>query len=258
MKKHALTASKRDIIGRKVKKLRASGQIPATVYGKKVASVSVVVPADAFTKTYGEAGETGLVELSVGGDVRPVLIHHVQKDPVTGTILHVEFHQVDLKEKVHANVPLVLVGQSPAVTEKKGVLLTILDEIEVEALPTDLVDKIDVDVRGLSEVNQEVKIKDLKIPAGLTVLSDAALTVVKVGSLITKEAQEEAAAEAAKAAETAAAAEGAQGAQAPASEGQAPADLPAGKAGKPKEEIKEDLPARPAGGSAGKAGKKEQ
>lgn len=233
MKKHSLKATKRDDLGRKVKKLRLLGQIPATVYGKNIKSVSITVPADTFAKTYGQAGETGLIELSVDGSLRPVLVHHVQKDPVTWAILHIEFHQVDLKEKVHADVPLELTGESPAVTEKRGVLLTILDEVEVEALPTDLVDKIEVDVSGLAEVNQEVKIGDLKIPAGLTVLSDATLTVVKIGSLITKEAEAEAAAEAAKAAEAAAAetavAEGAP----PAAEGEA-------TTGKPKEEAKEE------------------
>lgn len=228
MKKYSLKSTKRDDLGRKVKKLRKSGQIPATVYGKNIKSVSITVPADTFAKTYGEAGETGLIELSVDGAVRSVLVHHVQKDPVTWAILHIEFHQVDLKEKVHANVPLELIGESPAVTEKRGVLLTILDEVEVEALPTDLVDKIEVDVSGLMEVNQEVKIGDLKIPAGLTVLSDATLTVVKIGSLITKEAASEAAAEAAKAAEAAAAA-----AETPAAaEGETPVE-------KPKEEVKE-------------------
>ena len=233
MKKHSLKAAKRDDLGGKVKKLRKSGQIPATVYGKNVKSISIVVPADSFAKTYGEAGETGLIELSVDGSVRPVLIHHVQKDPVTWAILHIEFHQVDLKEKVHANVPLELIGESPAITEKRGVLLTILDEIEVEGLPTNLVDKIEVDVSGLSEVNQEVRIGDLKIPAGLTALSDATLTVVKIGSLITKEAEAEVAAEAAKAAEATAV-------ETAAAEGEVPVDLPAGKAGKPKEEAKEE------------------
>lgn len=265
MKKHSLTAAKRDLVGRKVKKLRAAGQVPATVYGKKVTSISICVPLDAFTKTYGEAGETGLIELSVGGSVRPVLVHNVQKDPVTSAILHVEFHQVDLKEKVHATVPLVLVGESPAVTEKKGVLLTILDEVDVEALPTDLVDNIEVDVRELTDVDQEVKIADLTIPAGLTVLSDATLTVVKVGSLITKEAEAEAAAEAAaKAAATteAAAAEGAQAGEgaAPAAEGETPAGQPAHAgepthAVKPKEEAKGNQPAH--AGEPVQSGKKE-
>lgn len=203
MKKYTLVGTKRDVLGRKVKKLRATGQIPASIFGKKVESSSVSIALDQFTKVYKDAGETGLVELTVGGSVRPVLIHHVQKDPVTSAILNIEFHQVDLKAKVHANVPLVTIGESPAVTQKKGVVLNILDEIEVEALPMDLPEKIEVDVSTLSEVNAEVKVSDLKIPTGVTVLSDGALTVVKIGSLVSREAEAEAAAEAAKAAETA-------------------------------------------------------
>ncbi len=265
MKKHSLSATKRDLLGRKVKKLRKAGQIPATLYGKKVKSISVAVPAESFAKTFADAGETGLVSLVIEGEKvsaglpagRQVLVHTVQKDPVTGAILHIEFHQVDLKEKVHANIPLVLSGESPAITEKRGVLLTILDEIEVEALPTDLVDKIEVHVCGMNEVNQEVKIGDLTIPAGLTVLSDATLTVVKVGSLITKEAEAEAAAEAAAAAATAAeAAAGAEGAATPPAEGETPAEKPA-QAGKKEEAKAEDLPAGSPRGEAGKAGKKE-
>lgn len=249
MKKHTLVANKREALGRKVKKVRATGQIPATVYGKNVKSVSVSVPADKFVQMYDEVGETGLIELLIEdkkGAIglpagRQVLIHNVQKDPVTWSILHVEFHQVDLKVKVHANVPLVTIGESPAVTQKKGVVLTILDEIEVEALPTDLPEKIEVDIRSLSDVNAEVKVGDLMIPEGVTVLSDASLTVVKIGSLVSREAEAEAAAEAAKAAEAALASATAEEAgEGKKAEGEVPTekpqaekeDLPAGKAGK--------------------------
>lgn len=221
MKKHTLVATLREVFGRKVKKIRVTGQIPATVYGKNVKSVSIAVPVDKFAKTYDEVGETGLIDLSVDGSIRPVLIHNVQKDPVTWSILHIEFHQVDLKEKVHANVPLVTIGESPAVTQKKGVVLRILDEIEVEALPTDLPEKIDVDVSRLSDVNAEVKVGDLRIPKGVTVLSDSALTVVKIGSLVTREAEAEAAAEAAKAAEVAAASAEGETGEAKTTEGEA-------------------------------------
>lgn len=235
MKKHALACTKRDIVGRKVKKLRASGQIPATIYGKKVESVSISVDTDAFTRVYKEAGETGLVELSVNGSMRSVLVHHVQKDPVSDAVLHVEFHQVDLKEKVHANVPLVTIGESPAVSEKRGVLLTILDEIEVEALPMELPEKIEVDVSGLAEVNAEVKVENLAVPAGVVVLTEATLTVVKIGSLVSKEAEAEAAVDAAKAAEAAAVTAGAEGEATP-PEGEAAAQ----KAPVEKEEKKKE------------------
>jgi len=204
MKKHSLTATPRDIVGRKVKQLRAQGQIPATIYGKNVKSVSVAVPSAAFEKVYKDAGETGLVELAVGKDLRPVLVHTLQKDPVTNQLLHIEFHQVDLKEKVHTKVPLELVGDAPAVVGKVGVLLTLIDEVEVEALPTDLPEKLTVDVSKLAEVNQEVAVGDLKVPSGVTVLTAKDQSVVRVGALISKEAEAEAAAEAAKAAAAAA------------------------------------------------------
>lgn len=208
MKKYTLKAQTRDIVGRKVKQLRRQGLLPATVYGKKVTSVSVAVKTDEFEKTYQAAGETGLVDLVLDKNIRPVLIHHVQNEPVTGEPLHIEFFQVDLKEAVRTNVPLVFIGEAPAVAQKQGVLLTVLDEVEVEALPTQLPEKITVDVSLLAQVNQELKVSDLKLPSGVTLLTGVDLTVVKIGALVSKEAEAEAAAETA----VAAAAEAAQAA----------------------------------------------
>lgn len=232
MKKHTLSAQKRDLVGRKVKQLRKQGMLPAAVYGKKVKSASLSVKLDEFAKVYKEAGESGLIELKVDSEVKPVLIHNVQKDPVKGLPLHVEFFQVDLKEKVHAKVPIEFVGEPAAIAQKQGVLLTILDEIEVEALPADLPEKIMVDVSALAAVDQEIKVSDLNVPAAVTVLTDPGQTLVKVGALVTKEAKAEAAAEeAARAATEAATAE-----VPPAEEKSAE---PAAKEEKPPEEKKE-------------------
>lgn len=211
MKKYTLTAKLRDTKKQNVKKLRREGFVPGTVYGKTVKSESVVVGSKDFTSVYAEARETGLVELSLEGGVRPVLIHHVQKDPVEESILHVEFHQVDLKEKVKTSVPLVFVGESPAVAQKLGVLLTVLSEVEVEALPTELPEKIEVDVTRLEAVDRELKVSDLIVPSGVTLLTDAGLVVAKVGALVSKEAEAQAAAEAAAAAEAQASAAPAEG-----------------------------------------------
>lgn len=185
MKKHLLKGTLRTNLGRKVKRLRLEGLMPANVFGKKVKSTSVTVATDAFATIYKEAGETGLIELSIESEkeARPVLVHQVQIDPVSGLPLHVEFFQVDLKEKVNAHVPLEFIGTPPAIEQNLGVLLTILTEIEVEALPTELPEKITVDISGLIEVNQELKVSDLHVPKGVTVLSDTALTVVKIGAL---------------------------------------------------------------------------
>ncbi len=204
MKKYSLKAEARTTLGRKTKNIRREGFLPATIYGKKVQSVSVQVKADEFKNIYAQAGETGLIELALGKETRPVLIHNVQLDPVSDVPVHVEFFQVDLKEKVKTRVPIELVGDAPAVLQKLGVLLTLLDEVEIEALPAELPEKISVDVSTLSAVDQEIKVNQLKIPEGVTVLSDQNIGVVKVGSLVTKEAEAEAAAEAAAAAAKAA------------------------------------------------------
>jgi large subunit ribosomal protein L25 len=219
-------------MGRKVRHLRRAGKLPGTVYGKGIESASVTLAADTFAKVYSETGETGLIELQIDKEVRPVLVHSVQKDPVNNVILHVEFHQVDLKEKVHAKVPVELAGEAPAVAQKLGVLLTVLNDIEVEALPAELPEKITVDVSKLAEVDQEVKVGDIAMASGITVLTDAGLTVVKVGPLVTKEAEAQAAAEEAAAAEAAVAA----GGEAPAADAKAE-EKPAAEA-KPAEEKK--------------------
>lgn len=209
MKKYSLVVEDRTEVGKKVKHLRSAGKIPATVYGKGVKSASITLSTDAFKKVYSEAGATGLIELQLGSQMRPVLVHHVQADPVNDALLHIEFHQVDLKEKVHANIPLEILGEAPAVTQKLGVLLRVLDEIEVEALPTELPEKVLVDVTGLENVDMEVKVANLKVPNGVSVLTSGELTVVKVGPLVTKEAEAQAAAEEQAAAEAQATSEGA-------------------------------------------------
>jgi large subunit ribosomal protein L25 len=204
MEKHQLQADARSQVGRKVKKLRTAGKIPATVYGKNVPSIAVSVVGDTFVKVYEKAGSSALVELTVDGSVRPVLIHNVQNDVVTGAPLHIEFFQVDLKQKVRTKVPLEFTGEAQAVLQKAGVLLTIIDEVEVEALPTELPEHIGVDVSGLKALDEELKVADIKAPKGVTVLTDTVLTIAKIGPLVTKEAEAEAAAEAAAAAASAA------------------------------------------------------
>ncbi|MBI5452308.1 50S ribosomal protein L25 [Candidatus Gottesmanbacteria bacterium] len=209
MEKHSLKAGKRTIAGRKVKNLRKSGILPANIYGKKVKSQAVQVAEKEFTSVFVKAGETGLVELLVDGEKHHVLIHSVQYHPVSGSPCHVDFLQVDLKEKVTAKVPVVLVGEAPAVKEKTGVLLTLVSEIEVEALPADLPEKLEVDISNLSAIDQSIKVEQLKVSDKVKVLADLNIEIVKVAPLVSKEAEKMAAEEAAAAAVAAAATEAA-------------------------------------------------
>ena len=207
MKKYTLIGKIRADTGRKVKNLRLKGTLPANVYGKGLESLSLEVDALAFKAIFAHAGETGVIELTVDSTVKPVLIHNIQRDPVSADILHVEFYQVDLKQKVKTNVPLIFVGEAPTVVSKTAVLLTLLSEVEVEALPAELPEKIEVDVSVLTDLNQEVLVSDLVIPVGVSILTDISVGIVKATAIVSKEAQEEAL-EAEKAAAAAAASEG--------------------------------------------------
>ncbi len=233
-KRQKLVVEKRKVTGDKVKKLRKEGILPANIYGKGIKSLAVQVPFKEFEILYKEVGETGLIDVQVDGELRPVLIHNVQKDYMTKIPLHADFFQVNLKEKVKTMVPLVIVGEPNAVSEKLGLLMQTLNEVEVEALPADLPEKIQVNVQHLAAVNEQMLVSDLKIPSGVAVLTDASQVVVKIAALVSKEAEEEAkaeavAAEAAKA-ESAEGAEAAQGAPAEGEtkpeEGKKPAEAP--------------------------------
>lgn len=162
MAKRVLKTEKRNVLGRKVKRLRREGVLPANIYGKKAKSLAVQVKLDEFQKVFSEAGETGLVELKLNDKVHSVLIHNVQLDPVTDKPLHIDFLEVDLKEKVTATVPIHLIGESPSEKEG-GVVVQQMHEVEVEALPTDLPEKIEVDISGLLEIDQAIKAGELKV-----------------------------------------------------------------------------------------------
>lgn len=201
MQKHSLAVTKRTVFGKKAKKIRRDGMLPANIYGKSISSLAVQVPLKDFENVYKETGETGLIELTIEGEKRPVLIHNVQYDFVHHQPVHADFYQVNLKEKVKTMVPIVLVGEPKAVEEKLGLLLQTLNEIEVEALPTELPEKIEVTVTQLAAIGDQVTVGDLKKITGVEFLTDASQIVAKISELVTKEAEEQAKEEAAKAEE---------------------------------------------------------
>jgi len=199
MKRYKLAVEKRKVVGKKVKKLRKEGILPANIYGKDIKSLSVQVPYKDFEKVYKEAGVTGIIDVEVGGEIRPSLIHNIQQDYYNHRLLHADFFQVNLKEKVKTMVKVVAMGVPKAVSEKLGLLLQPLSEVEIEALPTDLPDKIEVNVEPLDVVNAQITVGEIKAPVGVTILTDANQVVAKIGELISKQAAAQAAAEAAAA-----------------------------------------------------------
>jgi len=163
MNKPTLKADVRKISGRKVKNLRKEGILPGNVSGKKIKSEAVQVLLKDFEKVYKEVGETGLLTLEIGKEENPVLIHNLQVNPVSDAPVHVDFLQVDLKEKVEAEVPVELTGKSPAEKQAIGTVVQYLNEIKVEALPMDLPEEFVVDTSDLAEIDQSILVKDLKV-----------------------------------------------------------------------------------------------
>lgn len=206
----SLKVTKRKVFGKKLKQLRKQGILPGNVYGKALKSTAVEVPYKEFEAVFKETGESGLVDLKLDSETRPVLIKNVAYESVTHLPLHADFYQVNLAEKVKTMVPLVIVGEPKAVTEKIGLLLQPLSEVEVEALPTDLPENIEVNVENLAAVGDQITVDQLKKPSGVEILTDPSQVVVKIDELVSKEAQEQAAADAA-AAEASKAEEGAEG-----------------------------------------------
>ncbi|MDZ4209597.1 MAG: 50S ribosomal protein L25, partial [Candidatus Curtissbacteria bacterium] len=165
--------------------------LPAHVYGHKIETIHIQVKAADFKKVFGQAGETGIVELQIDSAKHPVLIRNVQIHPVTDELLHVDFYQVNLSEKVKVNVPLEITGEAPAEQKKVGLLLTPVSEIEIEALPTDLPESIEVNVSKLENIGDEIRVKDLSIDKSkVEVLVDEELVIASIGELVTREQQE--------------------------------------------------------------------
>jgi len=179
-----LKAEKREISGKKVKNLRTEGKVPAVVYGKEIPPVVLALDARIFGKIYKQSGESTILQLNIEGEkeARNVLITETQFHPVTDEILHVDFYQVRMDEKIKTEVPLKVVGESPAVENLNGVLLINQDEVEVESLPGNLPHEIEVDISFITELDQAILVKNLKLPSGVEVTNDPEATLIVVQS----------------------------------------------------------------------------
>jgi len=154
--------------------------LAAVLYGNGIEAQSLKLKISEFTKVFGKAGESNLIKLDVGDGVVNVLVKSLQKNPLKNFITHVDFYQVNMKEKVNAEIPLHFIGESKAVKEMAGMLNKEINEIEVECLPSDLVDHIDVDISGLDTFDDVIKIGDLNIPKGLEISADIETIVAMV------------------------------------------------------------------------------
>jgi large subunit ribosomal protein L25 len=172
MKTIELNAKKREVTGKKVKTLREKGSIPAVMYGSDAKPQNLEINTKEFNKIYQEAGTSSLVDLKVDGTNTKVLIHEPQMDPVKDVPIHVDLYKVKMSEKITTAIPIEFIGESPAVKDLEGNLITSKDEIEVECLPGDLISEIKVDISALKTFDDMVYVKSLNLPSTIEVLDD--------------------------------------------------------------------------------------
>lgn len=161
--------------------VRAEGKIPAVVYGPEMQAVSVSVAQGEFEKLYSQAGESSLVDLNVdNGTPYRVLIQDVQYEPVKGKIIHVDFRQINMNKEMTATLSLNFLGESAAVKGLGGTLVKATDTVDIKCLPKDLVSHIDIDLSVLKTFDDIIKVTDLNLPAGITIVTNPTTVIAKV------------------------------------------------------------------------------
>ena len=175
-----ILADKREQVGKGLIQLRKNGKTPAVLYGPKTKTAALLVDGKELERVYREAGESTLIDLDFEGTKIPVLIHEVQRHPVSDKIIHVDFYQPPLDKKVEISVPLVFEGEAPAVKEMGGTLLRNIQEIEVLVLPQNLPHEITVSVEGLKTFEDRILVKDLIYGAEVEIHREADDVVAQV------------------------------------------------------------------------------
>jgi len=189
-----LAIAPREVTGKATRHLRKAGIIPANIFGHKEASIPVQLDANAFDYLHRKHGMRNVISLrSPDATTQTVLIRHVQRDAVTGKVLHVDFSRVNLSEAVDIKIQLRFVGESNAVKNLNGMLLHLVEALEVQCRASDMVDALDVDISPLAEIDSALHAKDVKLPANYKLITDPEEPIVKVAASkaeVTEEAAE--------------------------------------------------------------------
>jgi large subunit ribosomal protein L25 len=178
-----LKAIKRETTGKASRRLRHQGRLPAVIYGQRSASTSIELDMHEFERVYARTGRTQLIDLVVDrGRPHKVLVKEVQVSPRRNTVLHVDFHQVSLRERLQVEVPVTVTGETEPVRAGEADVLQVLHSLKVECVPTLIPDVIEIDISGLTEVDAAVRVGDLHLPDGVNAVADPEDVVVKLAA----------------------------------------------------------------------------
>lgn len=181
----ALKMDERGVTGKQVAQLRRAGLIPAVLYGRRTSAISLSAPRRQIEDVVSKAGSTRLIKVYVGETATPrnALLRGVQRDSISGVLLHVDLYEVSMTDRIRTSIPIVFTGKAPAVDLAKGIMVRGLDRIEVECLPGDLVPEILVDISGLAEVHDSISVANLTVSEAITVLADRDDMIVTISPL---------------------------------------------------------------------------
>ena len=190
----SLQLIERSVLGKKSRFLRRQGATPCHLYGHGIASLALQADTKDIEAIIGRAGTTRLIDLRVNKirEAKKVFIREIQRDPVSDRLIHVDFYQVNLKEKITTEIPVVLIGEAPALKDKNRVLVQPITHLTVEALPEKLPPQVEIDLSAFTELDQALHVKDIHLGKDVVIANDPELLVVKVAE-VTVRAEEEAA-----------------------------------------------------------------
>ncbi len=172
MEKYILNAEKREVLGKKVKALRREGKLPAVIYGQEIEPMSITLETKQVNQVLKVVGANTLISIKIGKEEFLTLVREIQREVIVRDLLHLDFQAVSLEETITTSLPVVMVGESPAVTELEGLLILGMEELQIEAKAKDLPDTISVDVSGLVEIGDNILVKDLVISGDVKILDD--------------------------------------------------------------------------------------
>jgi large subunit ribosomal protein L25 len=191
MEEIVIKAEHRKVIGKKVKRLRREGKLPAIIYGRGVESIPVFLEGRMVNQVLPKVTSSSLIVLDVEGERHMALVRERQREPITGDILHVDFLEVSMTEKITTMVNLDLFGEAPAVKEYNGIIVTQQEQLEIECLPIDLIDTISVDISSLEEIGDAIYVRDVPSPPNVEILTSPDELVVVVSPPRAEEEEEE-------------------------------------------------------------------
>jgi len=190
MEKKIIIAERRTIVGKKVNTLRREGKLPAIIYGHRIDAIPVTLNARDTQKTLNQVSGSTILTIDLQGEEFSTLIREIQRDHIKGNLLHIDFLAISMKEKLRTAVSLTQVGDAAVLDKYPALLVTGIEEVEVECFPQDLPESIEVDVSNLQEIGDAIYVKDVQVPNNVEIITDPEELVIVV-SAVKEEAVEE-------------------------------------------------------------------